>query len=186
MLKFVKGNECGRLKLAKAFASLALLIAFAITGPGSGVSNAVAGTEPLDGWYRLRTNSVPYQPQDVISDAHGGLWISAFEGSEYDPGVWYHASGDPMGTFRYITNSRRNNALSDSYLTLVEKSELAATVRCALKDGQGNAWYGLANRQVLCEKPDGTLCTFTMQGRIRATFLPARVRPTWTACIASV
>ena len=163
MLNLIEKCDRGCTKFIATLTFIVLLLAVAAASVGMYAHSAFAETDPLGGWYRLRTNNVPYRPSDVIVDAEGGIWISAFEGTEYDPGVWYHAPADPPGTLRYITNSRKNNALGDTYLTVVEKPDLVTAVRCALKDAQGNIWYGLANRKVLCERPDGTVLTFTMQ-----------------------
>ena len=163
MQYFIEKRCCGRGTVTRRVVSCALICLSLFMGVGTGLQSAHAQPVQFEGWYRLRTNNVPYRPSDVTVDAEGGLWVSAVEGSEYDPGVWYHAPDDPAGTFRYITNSQRNNAVGKDYLTVVEKPELVTAVRCALKDAQGNVWYGLANRQVLCEKPDGSMLTFTMQ-----------------------
>ncbi|MCK9273985.1 MAG: hypothetical protein M0P57_02730 [Syntrophales bacterium] len=164
MLCVVGRKKCGDGSLKRAAVFLAVFIV-CVTGSsgGFGLKQAAAETSAPGDWYRLRTNSVPYQPLNVFYDSESGLWVTAIEGTEYDPGVWYRAPGDPVGKFRYITNSRRNNAVGETYLTVVEKPELITPVRCALKDGQGNTWYALTNRQVLCERPEGTKLTFTMQ-----------------------
>ncbi|WP_207689416.1 transcriptional regulator [Desulfonema limicola] len=114
-------------------------------------------------WYRLRTNSIPHQPQDVIIDSEGGLWVTAQDETEYENSLWYHAPGADDGVFQYITDNRRSNYLSPEYSTLVEKPELDAPLLYAIKDRQGNTWYSLKNRKVLCEKPDSTWITFDMQ-----------------------
>lgn len=114
-------------------------------------------------WYRLRTNSVPYQPDKVAVDNSGGVWVSAQDGTEYSPGVWYRPSGASAApAFQYITNDRRNNLLEAAYNAPVEKPQLNAPVLYAVKDKDGNTWYALKNRTVLCQKADNSWLTFNM------------------------
>ena len=35
-----------------------------------------AQTPKQEGWYRLRTNSVPYEPHNVAVDSAGGIWVT--------------------------------------------------------------------------------------------------------------
>lgn len=138
-----------------AWSLMSLLLTLAIGVPDSGAQTP--------DWYRLRTNSVPYQPQNVVLDAAGGLWVSAQDGTEYAPGVWYRSPGVPVGpSFQYITNDRRNNFLGTAYNPPIEKPQLNATVLYAVKDKGGNTWYALKNRTVLCEKADKSWLTFSM------------------------
>lgn len=114
-------------------------------------------------WYRLRTNSVPYQPDKVAVDNSGGVWVSAQDGTEYAPGVWYRPPGASAApAFRYITNDRRNNLLEAAYNPPIEKPQLSASVLYAVKDKGGNTWYALNNRTVLCQKDDNSWLTFNM------------------------
>ena len=132
---------------------LLLCSGFALAG-----SLAVAMERP-EGWHRLRTNSVPYRPLTVFLDAAGGLWVSAVDGSEYEPGLWYRPTG---GDFQYWTPAHRNNAVGEGANPPVVKPELTAPVLHALRDKAGNTWYALKNRKVLCEKADKTWVTFNM------------------------
>jgi len=132
-------------------------------GPFETDQFAFAETLSKQGWYRLRTNSVPFQPQDVIPDSTGGIWITAIDGTEYDPCVWNRPAGTSDNAFHYITNDRRNNYLNPEYLTPIEKPRLDVSILYAVKDLQNNTWYSLKNRKVLCEKDDGTWLTFSMQ-----------------------
>ena len=114
-------------------------------------------------WYRLRTNSVPYQPDKVAVDNSGGVWVSAMDGTEYAPGVWYRPPGASAApAFQYITNDRRNNLLEAAYNAPIEKPQLSAPVLYAVKDKGGNTWYALNNRTVLCQKADNSWLTFNM------------------------
>lgn len=123
-------------------------------------NTADAQTAKHEGWFRLRTNSVPYQPKNVAVDTAGGVWVTSPYGHEYTPGVWYRPPGaDP---FRYLTNSRINNLVGAAFNAPVVKPQLEATVRYAVRDKGGNTWYALENRKVLCEKADGTWLTFAM------------------------
>jgi streptogramin lyase len=133
-----------------------------IIGLPVGVYPAFAETSHPEGWYRHRTNSVPYQPQNVSVDAAGGVWVSAEDGSEYAPGVWYRPSGSAANSFQVITNDRRNNLSAAGFNPPIEKPQLNATVLCAVRDKAGNTWYGLKNRKVLCEKVDKSWLTFDM------------------------
>jgi streptogramin lyase len=160
MFGFIKGKKCGWRKslplLTCFFMVLALILPISVL-------DALAQTAATEGWYRLRTNSVPYQPQNVALDATGGLWVSASDGTEYAPGVWYRPPDALAGpSFQYFTNDRRNNLLSTAYNPPIEKPQLNATVLYAVRDKGGNTWYALKNRKVLCEKADGTWLTFTM------------------------
>ncbi len=130
--------------------------------------DSITFLEPADGaetdyWRRIRTNSVPYEPNTAVPDSFGGLWVTAVSGSEYEPGVWWLPPGEENGRFRYITNDRRNNYVNPEYLTVLEKPELEGEVWFAVKDSGENVWYSLNNRKVLCEKPDGSWLTFDMQ-----------------------
>ncbi len=113
-------------------------------------------------WYRLRTNSVPYEPDKVAVDNSGGVWVSAQDGTEYAPGVWYRPPGASAPAFQYITNDRRNNLLEAAYNAPIEKPQLSASVLYAVKDKGGNTWYALKNRTVLCQKADNSWLTFNM------------------------
>ena len=116
-----------------------------------------------EGWYRLRTNSVPYSPQNVALDSDGGLWVSATDGEEYAPGVWYRPAGAPAGpSFQYITNNSRNNLLAAAFNPPVVKPQLNASILYAVRDKGGNTWYALKNRKVLCEKADHSWITIDM------------------------
>lgn len=137
------------------------LLALAPAFPG-GIRDALAQTPMPEGWYRLRTNSVPYQPQNVTLDTAGGVWISAQDGVEYAPGVWYRPGTTPPGPFQYLTNDRRNNLLSSSFNPPIEKPQLDASVLYVIRDKEGNTWYALKNRKVLCEKADHSWLTFDM------------------------
>jgi hypothetical protein len=160
MFGFIKGKKCGWRKslslLACFFTVLALILPIS-------VPDVLAQTAAEEGWYRLRTNSVPYQPQNVALDATGGLWVSAADGTEYTPGVWYRPPGAPVGpSFQYFTNDRRNNLLGTAYNPPIEKPLLNATMLYTVRDKGGNIWYALKNRKVLCEKADGSWLTFNM------------------------
>lgn len=143
----------------RALAMVFILMLAVLTLPGH---QASAATVPPEGWYRLRTNSVPYQPKNVTLDSSGGLWLSAVDGSEYDPGVWYRPAASQAGNFQYLTNSRKNNLLGAAYNPPIEKPQLSAPVLHVIQDKGGNTWYALNNRQVLCEKADGNWLTFSM------------------------
>ncbi|MCP3891929.1 MAG: transcriptional regulator [Desulfobulbaceae bacterium] len=139
--------------------SLLTFIAFAAT---TFLTLSLQAAE-LPSWYRIRTNSIPHQPNNVITDAQGGVWVTAQDGTEYEPGLWYHALTAGSGEFQYFTNNRRNNYLAPGYSSLVEKPELDTSLLYATQDNQNNTWYALKNRTVLCEKGDGSWLTFTMQ-----------------------
>ena len=161
MFGFLKGKKCGwriSLPLLACF-----VLSIALTLPIS-VPDVLAQTAATEGWYRLRTNSVPYEPQNVALDAlTGGLWVSAVDGTEYTPGVWYRPPGAPAGpSFQYFTNDRRNNLLGTAYNPPIEKPQLNATVLYAVRDKGGNTWYALKNRKVLCEKADHSWLTIDM------------------------
>lgn len=145
--------------------SLTLMAFCAVTWapafPG-GIRDALAQTPKPEGWYRLRTNSVPYQPQNVTLDAAGGVWVSAQDGVEYAPGVWHRPAAAPPGPFQYFTNDRRNNLLSSPYNPPIEKPQLDASILYVIGDKEGNTWYALKNRKVLCEKADHGWLTFNM------------------------
>ena len=116
-----------------------------------------------EGWRRMRTNSVPYQPHNVTVDNAGGVWVTAIDTSENDPGVWYRppeASSGPA--FQYFTNDARNNLLLSSYNPAVVMPQLNASVLYAARDKAGNTWYALKNRTVIVEKPDHTWVAFDM------------------------
>ncbi|MCE5266245.1 MAG: transcriptional regulator [Deltaproteobacteria bacterium] len=137
---------------------MALALALPIVIP-----DAMAQTAETDGWYRLRTNSVPYEPQNVALDPSGGLWVSAVDGVEYAPGVWYRPPGASAGpSFQYLTNDPRNNLLSPLYNPPIVKPQLDAPVLYAVRDKDGNTWYALKNRKVLCEKADHSWLTIEM------------------------
>jgi hypothetical protein len=128
------------------------------------IDAAYAQTAKQEGWYRLRTNSVPYQPQNVAADSAGGAWVTAIEGTEYAPGVWYRPSGAATTgpSFQYYTNSNLNNLVSASYNPPVVNTRFSASVLYAAQDKAGNKWYSLKNRTVLCQKANGDWLTFTM------------------------
>lgn len=142
-----------------ALICLALLIGNLPIGPGERYAHAGMGNAA--DWYRVRTNGFPYRPQNVALDPSGGLWITAVE--EYDPCLWYLPPDASVAEFQYFTNHPRNNGVDPSYLTLRAKPQLEAGVRYAVQDRQGDAWYALSNRKVVCEKTDGSWLTFTMQ-----------------------
>lgn len=155
-MKFSYEGEKSRWKMGSLI--LFGLIMVVLAGPGS-VAETLAQTAKPEGWYRLRTNSVPYQPKHVALDAQGGLWVSAIDGTEYEPGLWYRPAG---GSFQYWTPERRNNAVSAAYNPPVVKPELNTTVLHAVRDKGGNTWYALKNRKVLCEKADGAWLAYNM------------------------
>src|SRR3989339_480884 len=80
MFGFIKGKKCGWRKSLPLLTYFFTVLAFIL--PIS-VPDALAQTAATEGWYRLRTNIVPYQPQNVALDATGGLWVSASDGTEY-------------------------------------------------------------------------------------------------------
>lgn len=121
---------------------------------------AWAGDPPA--WYRIRTNSIPHQIQEVIADSQGGLWVTSEAGSEYDPGVWHYAPASPGG-FAFITSNERNNYLNPEYLDISVKPQLEAPILYVVRDFQGNTWYSQKNRNVLCQKANGSWQTFAMQ-----------------------
>lgn len=145
----------GKHTLVRMIFFLALI--FLCAGP----QTASAGDEIPPHWRRIRTNSVPYSPAGVTVDATGAVWVTAANGSEYDPGVWRLPPGETR--FQYLTNSLANNWLSGEYNHTVEKPDLVADVNYAIQDDAGNAWYALNNRNVVCEKTDGTWLTFAME-----------------------
>ena len=125
MFGFIKGKKCGWRKSLPLLTYFFTVLAFIL--PIS-VPDALAQTAATEGWYRLRTNSVPYQPQNVALDATGGLWVSASDGTEYTPGVWYRPPDALAGpSFQHFTNDRRNNLLSTAYNPPIEKPQLNAT-----------------------------------------------------------
>jgi len=144
------------------FTFLSLLTASLVAGTLGAASPAMAQAGTAGDWYRLRTNSVPYMPQNVTLDAAGGLWVTAVEGSEYEPSVWYLPPGSLAGPFQYVTDKGRNNLLSASSNPPVVKPQLNAPVLHAIRDKGGNTWYALKNRKVLCEKADHTWRTYDM------------------------
>ena len=150
-------TESPRLQILRTSLAAALVIVL-ISSAGA----VYAQTARQEGWYRLRTNSVPYKPRNVAVDSAGGLWVTAVDGAEYDPGVWYRPASPLESPFRYFTDDLRNNLLSDSYNPPVVMPQLDVSVLCAVRDNEGNTWYSLKNRTVLCEKADHTWLTFTM------------------------
>ncbi|WP_300465321.1 hypothetical protein [Desulfobacula sp.] len=124
------------------------------------IAPVVAGTPP--DWYRIRTGSVPHQPDNIVIDVQGRWWVTAMDGTEDDPVLWCHAPEDPDGTFHLLTNSSANNYPLKELSLLVEKPEFTANVRYAVKDSRNNTWYSLKNRQVICEKSDGGQQIFDM------------------------
>ncbi len=137
-----------------------IILIFMTIAPG--VSDIAFGQDSPS-WYRIRTNSVPYQPSKVIADTKGGLWVTAQDNTEYEPSLWYMSSGQPGDAFEFITNNVRNNYLSSAYLNISIKPQLSNTILYAVRDGMENTWYSMNNREVLCEKADGTWLTFAMQ-----------------------
>lgn len=127
----------------------------------TGFQTALAQEEAPPDWYRIRTNSVPYMPQDLTVDSTGAVWVTASNGSEYDPGVWRLPSGETR--FQYLTNSRANNWLEGDYNNVVEKPQLNEEINYVVRDKAGNAWYALDNRTVLVQKPDDSWLTITME-----------------------
>lgn len=137
--------------------------------PLSSVTKTFAATPE---WYRLHTNSVPYEPQNLALDPAGGLWINAVDGTEYPlgpdsieyaVGVWYRPPGAAATpAFQYITNNANNNRVGASYNPPVVKPQLDATVLYAIKDKYGHTWYALKNRTVMCQKSNGDWLTFDM------------------------
>ncbi|MDA3895793.1 MAG: hypothetical protein PF482_06575 [Desulfobacteraceae bacterium] len=153
----------GKKEYKKSYFSLTHIILFIIVllliyNP---FGNAFAQTDESL-WYRLRTNNVPYQPENIALDGQGGLWINAIDGTEYEPGVWYMSPDVPEGAFQYITDTARNNNLG-SNINMVIKPQLDASVVYAVKDGSGNKWYSLKDKGVICEKTDDTWVTFNQQ-----------------------
>ncbi len=160
MFSLLKRKKCGWRKSLPLLACLVIALALPLT---IGVPDILAQTAGTEGWYRLRTNSVPYEPQNLAIDASSGLWVSAMDGTEYAPGVWYRPPGAPTGpSFQYLTNDQRNNLLGAAYNPPIVKPQLNATVLYAIKDKGGNTWYALKNRKVLCEKADKSWLTFNM------------------------
>jgi len=137
---------------------LFLAVMFAVIIPF--VSDVDAATSD---WYRLRTNSVPYQPYTVALDSSGGLWVTALDETEYAPGVWYRPAGAvAVPPFQYITNNQNNNLVGAGFNPPIVKPQLSASILYAIKDNAGNTWYSLKNRTVLCQKPDSSWLTFNM------------------------
>jgi hypothetical protein len=158
MSDYLKGRKSGW-RISLPFLACFVMV-LALTMPISVPDLLAAETE---GWYRLRTNSVPYAPQNVALDSTGGVWVSASDGTEYAPGVWHRPSGAPPGpSFQYITNDQRNNLLAAAYNPPVVKPQLNAAVLYAVRDKGGNTWYALKNRKVLCEKADHSWITIDM------------------------
>jgi streptogramin lyase len=118
-----------------------------------------ADARKLEGWYRIRTNSVPYQPGYVAVDSQGGIWVTAIDGTEYEPGIWYQPSSGDI--FQYWTSHRKNDAVRPDNPPVI-KPELTDSVLYALRDKAGNTWYSLKNRKVLCELSDKSWLTFNM------------------------
>lgn|GEM_PF-1544667 len=139
-------------RLNKLFIWLIILITVMIFSTVNSVSALDTGYahESTGIWYRIRTNSVPYQPAAVIADPAGQLWMTSM--SEYAPGVWQRSGS---GTFTYITSDTKNNYINNG-LTLISKAQLDAEVIYASRDSQGNNWYALKNGKLLCEKANGT------------------------------
>jgi sugar lactone lactonase YvrE len=157
MFNFHNGKNLGARAYLSCLASFVMVLVLTVT-----ISAANAQTQ-LPEWYRLRTNSVPYQPQNLALDSSGGLWVSAQDGSEYDPGVWYRPAGSSAApSFQHISNNQRNNLVGAGYNPPIVKPQLTTTVLFSVNDKGGNTWYALKNRTVLCEKRDGTWLTFSM------------------------
>ncbi len=146
------------------FRSLALIIIILwVSTFFPGFQGAFAEDDDPPAWRRVRTNSVPYQPQNLTVDSTGTVWVTASEGSEYDSGVWLLPSGDSSARFQFLTTSRANNWLEGDFNHVVEKPQLESDVRYVMRDDAGNVWYALNNRIVLCEKADGSWQTFAME-----------------------
>jgi len=134
------------------------------------VSASLAADEVPPDWRRIRTNSVPYSPEDITIDSDGGGWVTAASNTEYDPGVWYLSPAKSQ--FQYFTNSKANNWLGQGYNTLLVKPHLNDEVNYVLKDKAGNIWYALNNRTVLCERPDASILSFAMENTQSETGFP--------------
>jgi ligand-binding sensor domain-containing protein len=140
--------------------SVLLIVSFIVSLSGLGnVRELLAQSSRPEGWHRLRTNSVPYQPQQVFADDQGGVWVTAVDGTEYEPGLWYRPAGD---VFQYWTPAWQNNAVEEAFNPPIVKPELNISVLYAVRDKEGNTWYALKDREVLCEKADNTWITFNM------------------------
>ena len=127
----------------------------------AGFQPALAQEETPPDWRRIRTNSVPYMPDDLTVDSTGAVWVTAATDSEYDPGVWRLPPGETR--FQYLTNSRANNWLKDGYNNVVETPNLTEDVNYAAQDDAGNVWYAFNNRTVLVEKAAGGWQTIAME-----------------------
>jgi len=152
--------------LSRAWFSAVSLFVFTLIFVGSTLVSAspvLAQDGQPPAWRRIRTNSVPHRPQNLTIDSTGTVWVTAYEDTEYSPGVWRLPAGDSSNRFEYLTDNRRNNYLTGIYNNVVEKPMLAGNVRYAIKDKDGNAWYALNDRRVLCEKADGSWHTFSMK-----------------------
>ena len=160
MTDFLTMKACRSLKTVSI---PACLFVFLLLNLLINVPEATAVTAETKSWYRLRTNSVPYMPQNLALDSIGGLWVSSQDGYEYAPGVWYRPPGASSGpSFQYFTNDQRNNYLNTAYNRPIIKPQLNAAVLYSVKDKRGNIWYALKNRTVLCEKADKSWLTYTM------------------------
>ncbi|WP_028316154.1 dockerin type I domain-containing protein [Desulfatibacillum aliphaticivorans] len=126
----------------------------------AGFQTALAQEETPPDWRRIRTNSVPYYPEDITVDSTGGVWVTASNGSEDEPGVWNLPSGETR--FQYLTDSRANNWLTGVFNNVVEKPNLNEEINYAVQDDDGNVWYALNNRSVLVQKADDSWLTINM------------------------
>jgi len=108
-------------------------------------------------WYRIRTNSVPYQPTNVIVDQQGQVWVT--DVNDYEPGIWRQDTTAPGG-FTYITNNANNNKVGANYLQQIIKPRLNVPVQFINRDSAGNTWYAFKDTGVACEKADGSWIYF--------------------------
>ncbi len=115
-----------------------------------------------EGWYRIRTNSVPYKPGNVAVDSSGGVWVTAINDIDDTQGVWYRPAEPMGGGFQYLTNNARNNLFPGQSNPPVVIEQLETTVLHAARDNEGNTWYAFNDRTVKCERPDHTWLTFNM------------------------
>ncbi|MBI9075435.1 MAG: transcriptional regulator [Desulfatibacillum sp.] len=148
--------------VAKArFQALAWLFFLLLAAVSWFVPQAALAEDDPPPWYRIRTNSVPYRPENLTVDSTGAVWVTTANDSEYEPGVWRLP---PAGTsFQYLTNSRANNWLTGDYNHVVEKPQLDAEINYVIQDDDGNVWYALNNRTVLVEKANDSWLPITME-----------------------
>lgn len=145
MFGFLKGKMGGWRISLPLLACLVIPIGLALS---ISVPDELAQAAETAGWYRLRTNSLPYRPENVALDASGGLWVTASDGTEYAPGVWYRPIAAPASpSFQYLTNDQRNNLVVAPYNPPVVKPQLDATVLYAVRDKGGNTWYALKKQE---------------------------------------